>query len=78
MFAVDLLDGHLKIVLQAERSVVLEFLVTFAGGTGDVDGVLHSLLEIGNALVVWKEGRNVAVESLKFDDETAERELSRH
>ena len=52
--------------------------MTFAGSTGDVDGILNSLLEIGNALVVWKEGRNVAVESLKFDDETAERELSRH
>jgi hypothetical protein len=78
VIAVDLLDGLLKIVLQAERSIVREAFVTVAGSVGDVDSILNSLLEVCNALVVLEEGRNIAVESLKFDDETAKGKVSGH
>jgi hypothetical protein len=50
--------------------------VTFASSTGDVDSTLNNLLEVGNALVVLEEGRDIVVESLKFDDETAKGKLS--
>jgi hypothetical protein len=69
-------DGLLKIALQAARSIVCEAFVTFASSTGDVDSTLNNLLEVGNALVVLEEGRDIVVESLKFDDETARGKLS--
>jgi hypothetical protein len=51
--------------------------VTFASSTGDVDSTLNNLLEVGNALVVLREeGRDIVVESLKFDDETAKGKIS--